>query len=225
MNPLDVIPGLDAVTDNWPRFWNGFVTTLQLMLLSGVGALLIGFVVAAMRISPVASFRAFATTYTEALRNTPLTLVLFFCAFVLPYLGVDFGSYFPLAVIGLTLYTSPFVAEAIRSGINGVPVGQAEAARSIGLGFGQTLAHVILPQAVRMVVPPLINVFIALTKNTSVAGGFFVAELFAAGKYIANDRGDAVITTLLAVAVFYLVITVTLGRVAAVVEQRVAALR
>ncbi|NIJ06273.1 glutamate transport system permease protein [Frigoribacterium faeni] len=225
MNPLDVIPGLDAVTDNWPRFWNGFVTTLQLMLLSGVGALLIGFVVAAMRISPVASFRAFATTYTEALRNTPLTLVLFFCAFVLPYLGVDFGSYFPLAVIGLTLYTSPFVAEAIRSGINGVPVGQAEAARSIGLGFGQTLAHVILPQAVRMVVPPLINVFIALTKNTSVAGGFFVAELFAAGRYIANDRGDAVITTLLAVAVFYLVITVTLGRVAAVVEQRVAALR
>jgi len=225
VNPLDVIPGLDAVTDNWPRFWNGFVTTLQLMLLSGVGALLIGFVVAAMRISPVASFRAFATTYTEALRNTPLTLVLFFCAFVLPYLGVDFGSYFPLAVIGLTLYTSPFVAEAIRSGINGVPVGQAEAARSIGLGFGQTLAHVILPQAVRMVVPPLINVFIALTKNTSVAGGFFVAELFAAGRYIANDRGDAVITTLLAVAVFYLVITVTLGRVAAVVEQRVAALR
>ncbi|WP_166761204.1 amino acid ABC transporter permease [Frigoribacterium faeni] len=222
---MDVIPGLDAVTDNWPRFWNGFVTTLQLMLLSGVGALLIGFVVAAMRISPVASFRAFATTYTEALRNTPLTLVLFFCAFVLPYLGVDFGSYFPLAVIGLTLYTSPFVAEAIRSGINGVPVGQAEAARSIGLGFGQTLAHVILPQAVRMVVPPLINVFIALTKNTSVAGGFFVAELFAAGRYIANDRGDAVITTLLAVAVFYLVITVTLGRVAAVVEQRVAALR
>jgi glutamate transport system permease protein len=76
-----------------------------------------------------------------------------------------------------------------------------------------------------MVVPPLINVFIALTKNTSVAGAFFVAELFAAGRYIANDRGDAVITTLLAVAVFYLVVTVTLGRVAAVVEQRVAALR
>jgi len=225
VNPLDVIPGLDAVTDNWPRFWSGFVTTLQLMLLSGVGALVIGFVVAAMRISPVASFRAFATVYTEALRNTPLTLVLFFCAFVLPYLGVDFGSYFPLAIIGLTAYTSPFVAEAIRSGINGVPVGQAEAARSIGLGFGQTLGNVILPQAVRMVVPPLINVFIALTKNTSVAGAFFVADLFSAGRYIANDRGDAVVTTLLAVAVFYLVVTVTLGRVAAVVEQRVAALR
>jgi glutamate transport system permease protein len=225
VNPLDVIPGFDAVTDNWPRFWGGFVTTLQLLVLSGVGALVIGFVVAAMRISPVSSFRVFATAYTEALRNTPLTLVLFFCAFVLPYLGVDFGTYFPLAVIGLTAYTSPFVAEAIRSGVNGVPVGQAEAARSIGLGFGQTLGHVILPQAVRMVLPPLINVFIALTKNTSVAGAFFVSELFAAGRYIANDRGDAVVTVLLAVAVFYLVITVTLGRVAAVVEQKVAVLR
>ncbi|MGY3263848.1 glutamate transport system permease protein [Frigoribacterium sp. 2355] len=225
MNPLDVIPGFDAVTDNWPRFWDGFVTTLQLLVLSGLGALVIGFFVAALRISPVASFRTFATVYTEALRNIPLTLVLFFCAFVLPYLGVDFGTYFPLAVIGLTAYTSPFVAEAIRSGINGVPVGQAEAARSIGLGFGQTLGHVILPQAMRMVVPPLINVFIALTKNTSVAGGFFVAELFAAGRYIANDRGDAVITTLLAVAFFYLLVTITLGRLAAVVEKKVAVLR
>ena len=225
MNPLAVIPGFDAVTDNWPRFWAGFVTTLQLLVLSGLGALVIGTVVAAMRISPVASLRAAATAWTEGIRNVPLTLVLFFCAFVLPYLGVDFGSYFPLAIIALTVYTSPFVAEAIRSGVNGVPVGQAEAARSIGLGFGQTLTLVVMPQALRMVVPPLINVFIALTKNTSVAGAFFVAEMFAAGRFIANDRGDAVVTVLLSVAFFYLVITVTLGRVAAVVEQKVAALR
>ncbi len=88
--------------------------------------------------------------------------------------------YILLAFIALTYYTSPFVAEALRSGINGVPVGQAEAARSIGLGFGQTVSLVVLPQAFRMTIPPLINVFIALTKNTSVAGGFFVVELFAA---------------------------------------------
>ncbi|WP_423923735.1 amino acid ABC transporter permease [Frigoribacterium sp. 2-23] len=225
MNPFDLLPGFDAVTDNWPRFWDGFVTTLQLLAISGVGALVIGFVVAAMRISPVASFRAFATVYTEVIRNIPLTLVLFFCAFVLPYLGVDFGSYFPLALIGLAVYTSPFVAEAVRSGINGVPIGQAEAARSIGLGFGQTLGFVVLPQAIRMVIPPLINVFIALTKNTSVAGAFFVGDLFAAGRYIANDRGDAVVTTLLAVAAAYLLITVTLGRLSAVVEKKVAVLR
>ena len=88
--------------------------------------------------------------------------------------------YFLLALIGLTVYTSPFVAEALRSGINGVPVGQAEAARSIGLASARSLTLVILPQAFRMVIPPLINVFIALTKNTSVAGGFFVVELFGA---------------------------------------------
>ena len=109
--------------------------------------------------------------------------------------------------------------------INGVPVGQAEAARSIGLGFSQTLTLVIMPQAIRMVIPPLINVIIALTKNTSVAGGFFVAEMFAAGRFIANDRGDAVITVLLSVAFFYLVVTITLGRLAAVVEKKVAVLR
>src|SRR5690606_30862139 len=130
----------------------------------------------AMRISPVASLRIFATAFTELFRNIPLTLILFFCANVLPYLEFMPG-YFTLAVIGLTFYTAPFVAEAIRSGINGVPVGQAEAARSVGLDFGQTLSYVVMPQAIRMVIPPLINVFIALTKNTSVAGGFFVVEL------------------------------------------------
>jgi glutamate transport system permease protein len=177
-----------------------------------------------MRISPVGSLRGFAAVYTELLRNTPLTLVLFFCAFVLPYLGVRL-DFFVLAVIGLTAYTSPFVAEAIRSGVNGVPVGQAEAARSIGLDFRQTLGFVVLPQAVRMVVPPLINVLIALTKNTSVAGGFFVVELFASASVVINVRGDEVTAILLAVAVFYLVITVPLGVIAGRIEKRVAVLR
>lgn len=215
---------MDAVIEYLPVFLRGFGLTLALLLISGAAALVIGILVAAMRISPVASLRGFAAVYTEILRNTPLTLVLFFCAFMLPYLGVRI-DYFPLALIGLTAYTSPFIAEAIRSGINGVSIGQAEAARSIGLGFGQTLGLVILPQAIRMVIPPLINVFIALTKNTSVAGGFFVIELFASAQVVINKRGDEVLAILLAVAVFYLIITITLGRVAAYVEKRVAVLR
>ncbi len=215
---------MDAVLENLPTFLRGFGTTLALLGIAGAGALVIGTFVAAMRISPVASLRGFATVYTEILRNTPLTLVLFFCAFILPYLGVRI-DFFILAAIGLTAYTSPFVAEAVRSGVNGVPVGQAEAARSIGLGFGQTLGIVVLPQAIRMVIPPLINVLIALTKNTSVAGAFFVKELFASAQDVINIRGDEVFAILIAVAVFYLVITVTLGRVAAVVERRVAVLR
>ena len=215
---------MDAVIENLPVFLRGFGLTLSLLLISGAGAFAIGTVIAAMRISPIASFRAFAAVYTEILRNTPLTLVLFFCAFMLPYLGVRV-DYYSLALIGLTAYTSPFVAEALRSGINGVPIGQAEAARSIGLGFGQTLGLVVMPQAVRMVIPPLINVFIALTKNTSVAGGFFVKELFASAQDVINIRGDEVFAILISVAVFYLIVTITLGRVAAVVEKRVAVLR
>ena len=215
---------MDAVIENLPRYLSGFGYTLLLLVVAGIAAFIIGTVIAAMRISPVASLRGFATVYTEIVRNTPLTLVLFFCAFILPYFGVDL-SYLVFAMIGLSVYTSPFVAEALRSGINGVPIGQAEAARSVGLGFGQSVTLVILPQAFRMTVPPLINVFIALTKNTSVAGGFFVAELFTIGKELANANGNAVIAILLGVATFYLIITIPLGLLAGQIEKRVAVQR
>lgn len=215
---------MDAVIENLPTFLEGFRNTLALLGLAAIGALLLGLIVAALRISPVASFRGIATVYTEVIRNTPLTLVLFFCAVLLPYLNYQPG-YFTLAAIGLTVYTSPFIAEALRSGVNGVHVGQAEAARSIGLTFGQTLSFIVMPQAVRMVIPPLINVLIALTKNTSVAGAFFVFELFGAARKVTNIRGDEVLAILLAVAVFYLLITVSLGFIAARVEKKVAVLR
>jgi glutamate transport system permease protein len=215
---------MDAIIENLPQFIDGFLMTLRLLVISGLGALVLGTIIAAMRISPVAAFRIFATGYTELFRNTPLTLILFFCAFVLPYLGLRF-DYVVLALIGLTVYTSPFVAEAIRSGINGVSIGQAEAARAVGLGFSQTLTLIVLPQAVRMVIPPLINVFIALTKNTSVAGGFAVIELFATSRRLINLRGDETIALLLGVAFFYLVITVPLGQFAVFLEKKVAVLR
>lgn len=215
---------MDAVIEGLPTYWRGFVGTIQLLVLAGVGSLILGTIIAAMRISPVAALRGFATVYTEILRNIPLLLVLFFCGVVLPYLKVPL-DFFPLAVIGLTLYTSPFVAEAIRSGVNGVPVGQAEAARSIGLTFSQTLSMIVMPQAIRGVIPPLINVMIALAKNTSVAGAFFVFELFKAANELTNLRGDKVIPILLGIAFFYLIITVPLGVVAGIVERKVAVLR
>lgn len=215
---------MDALIENLPRFADAFLKTVQLLVVSGLGALVLGTVIAAMRISPVPALRGFATVYTEILRNTPLTLVLFFCAFVLPRLDIRL-DYTLAAIIGLTLYTSPFVAEAIRSGVNGVPVGQAEAARAIGLGFGQTVSLVVFPQAIRMVIPPLINVLIALTKNTSVAAGFSVLELVAVSRQVIQLNGNATITILLAVAVFYLVITVPLGQAAGRLERRVAVQR
>ncbi|MGW9020498.1 amino acid ABC transporter permease [Leucobacter chromiiresistens] len=216
---------MDVLLANADDILAGFLTTLQLLLFGGVGALLIGLLVAVMRICPVASLRGFATAYTELIRNIPLTLLLLFMVFVLPLIVPDKPPYVVLASVGLAVYTSPFVAEALRSGINGVPVGQAEAARSIGLGFGQTLSLIVLPQALRMVVPPLINVFIALTKNTSVAGGFFVVELFATARQLTNNNGQAVIPILIGVACFYLLITIPLGLIAGQIEKKVRVLR
>jgi len=215
---------IEVLADITPLYMQGFLLTLALLGIAGVGAFALGILIAAMRISPVPSLRVFATVYTEILRNIPLLLVLFFCAFVLPILGTEL-DYFLLAALGLTLYTSPFVAEAVRSGFNGVPVGQAEAARSIGMGFTQTIGLVILPQASRMVVPPLINVFIALTKNTSVAGAFFVNELFKATSSAARDNGDFVLFTLVYAAALYLAITIPLGLTAGAIEKKVMVLR
>lgn len=215
---------MDAIIDVTPIYWNGFLTTLLLLLFAGVGAFVVGVLIATMRISPVPSLRVFATVYTEVLRNIPLLLVLMFTGLVLPILGVGL-DYFPLAVIGLIAYTSPFVAEAIRSGFNGVAVGQAEAARSVGMGFVQTVTLVVLPQATRMVVPPLINVFIALTKNTSVAGIFFVDELFKQTGAATRDNPGSVMLVLIYAALLYLAITIPLGLIAGAIEKRVVVMK
>ena len=128
----------------------------------------------------------------------------------------------PSAIVGLSAYTSAFVCEAVRSGINSVGLGPAEAARAIGLTFGQTLSMVILPQAVRTVIPPLINVFIALAKNTSVASGFATVELMAVGRRVVTANPAGGLWALVGVALFYLLITIPLGLVAGVVERKVA---
>ena len=211
---------MEAVLSNLDQYWLGFKVTLELLAVGGIGALLLGIVIALLRISPIASLRAVATGYTELLRNTPLTLVFFFMLIVLPSLDIKFPNPKIGAFIALALYTSAFVAEAIRSGINGVPVGQAEAARSVGLTFGQTVRLIIMPQAIRMVIPPLINVFIALTKNTSVAAGFTIVELVAISKSLANANGNAVVAILLGIAVCYLIITIPLGQLAGWMERK-----
>lgn len=216
---------MGVFVENIDQVLTGFFMTVRLLLVGGIGAMIIGMIIATMRISPVPSLRMFAAGYTELVRNVPLTLMFMFMVFVLPLIVTNKPPYEVLAMIALAVYTSPFVAEALRSGINGVPVGQAEAARSIGLGFGQTLTIVILPQALRMVVPPLINVFIALTKNTSVAGGFFVIELFAVARDMTNAHGNAVLPILFGVALFYLLITIPLGLIAGAIEKKVRVLR
>lgn len=216
---------MDVIINNLPVYWDGFVRTLFLAVVSGLIALVVGTLLAAARVSPVAALRGFSTLYVEITRNTPLTIVFFFCAVVLPRLGVTFQQFEPAAIIALSAYTSAFVAEAVRSGVNSVGIGQAEAARSIGMNFGQTLTLVVLPQAIRTVIPPLINILIALVKNSSIAGGFYVLELFGTGKQLANANGNAVMEVLFGIAFFYLLITVPLGLLANYVERKVAIAR
>ena len=215
---------MDAVLDNLDTYREGFVTTLELSVLSSVLALVGGTLLAAMRVSPVPTLRAAGATYVELVRNTPLTVVFFFVVFVLPQLDILL-PYFAFAVIALTVYHAAFFCEAVRSGINAVGVGQAEAARSIGLTFGQSLRLVVLPQAFRTVIPPLINVVIALIKNSSIAAAFGVVELTATGTRLANANGDAVIAVLAGVAVCYLVLTLPSGWLAGRLERRVAVAR
>ncbi len=208
---------MNVLLENLPLVGQGFLNTLGMLALAVLFALPLGVVIAAMRISPVASLRLTASVYTEIFRNIPLTLIFFAMAAFLPTLGFD---YFANAVFALTLYTAPFYAEAVRSGVNAVPVGQAEAARSIGLGFSSVLTLVVLPQAVRAVIPPIINVTIALTKNTSVATGFFVVTLVTTIQRLVNTDPAALLWLFGGVAVCYLAITIPLGQLADRLEQK-----
>jgi glutamate transport system permease protein len=212
---------VDAVLDNLDLYRQGFLTTLALTALSSALALALGTLLAAMRVSPVPPLRAAGALYVETVRNTPLTVVFFFAVFVLPQVDVRL-SFFVFAVVAVTLYHAAFFCEAVRSGINAVSAGQAEAARSIGLTFGQSLRLVILPQAFRTVIPPIINVVIALTKNTSIAAAFGVLELTGVGQRLANANSAAVIQLLLGIIVCYLVITLPSGWLAGALERRVA---
>ncbi|MGY1688124.1 MULTISPECIES: amino acid ABC transporter permease [unclassified Geodermatophilus] len=216
---------MQFLSDNSDLLWSAFLTTLSLAVVSGVCALVLGTVLAGMRVSPVPPLRGLATFYVEVFRNTPLTVVFFFLAFGIVQIDLQFPSRFITAVAALSLYTAAFVCEALRSGINAVPPGQAEAARALGLTFGQSLRQVVLPQAFRTVVPPLGNVWIALAKNTSIAAGFAVTDLTAALQRLANTNADQLLAVFAAVVAGYLVITLPSAWLIRVVETRVAIVR
>jgi glutamate transport system permease protein len=210
--------------DNFSLLWDAFLNTLYLSLLGGLLALVLGTLLAAARVSPIPPLRGLATFYVETFRNTPLTVVFFFMIFGLPQIDFIVG-FFPGAVLSLGLYTAAFVCEAVRSGINAVSAGQAEASRAIGLTFGQSLREVVLPQAFRTVVPPLGNVFIAMVKNSSIAAGFATSELSSLLPRLVNADAGQLTAVLLGVVVAYMLITVPLAFGVHRLERRVAILR
>jgi len=213
-----------ALLDNLPKLLEGFLRTLELTALAALGALVIGTLLAAMRVSPVPSLRFAGAAYVNTVRNTPLVLVFAFVFFGLPRLEIRF-SFFEFAVLALSVYTAAFVCEAIRSGVNAIPPGQAEAARAVGMTFGQTLRTVVLPQAFRTVVPPLGNILIALTKNTAIAEAFAVTEATAVFDGLVRDRPDAIYALFFGVALGYVVIVLAISAVFRIIERRVVVLR
>ena len=215
---------MDAVLDNLDVFVKGFTTTVTLTLLAAVGALLLGTLIAAMRVSPVPPLRWAGATYVNLVRNTPLTVVFFLVVFGLPEVDVIF-SFFTFAVLALSVYTAAFVAEAVRSGINSVAAGQAEASRAVGMTFGQTLRVVVLPQAFANIIPPLASVFIAMLKNTTIASAFFVFEGLQSMNQLINANGDAAVAIIVAAAVGYLVLALASSALFGLLERFATASR
>jgi glutamate transport system permease protein len=210
---------MGVITDNADLWGEALAGTLILFFGGGLIALVLGVLVGAMRVSPVPVARAVGAVYVNWIRNTPLTLVMFFFAFCVPILLRSRIDPIVLPTIALGVYTATYVAETIRSGVNTVPVGQAEAARALGLGFGQVMRFVVLPQATRSVIPPMMSVFIALLKNTTVAAGFSVLNLGSVRSWL-SERGENQLVVLLWVAVVFVVLVLLLAWLQRILEKK-----
>jgi glutamate transport system permease protein len=214
---------LHTLTNNGDLFWRGFRTTVELFLIAAVGSLALGTLLAAFRVSPVPVLRAVGMAYVQVVRNTPLTLLFAFLVFAVPKLDIGI-DYFPSACIALIAYTSAFVCEVVRSGVNTVATGQAEAARALGMTFRQVLGQVVLPQAFRSIVPPLMSVMIAMLKNTTIAAGFSVVEAGAIPQYM-SERGENQFATLIWIVIGFLVLIAPLVVLQRRLERRWAVAR
>ena len=229
---------MDAVFSNFDEYLKAFGLTIGLFVVSGIASLVLGTFLAVLRVGPISILNKAAALYVTLFRNTPLLMIFIFMAVAMPVLGYNFkfvesieiagynvSAFFFRACLALTLYTAAFVCEALRSGVNAVPLGQAEAGRAIGLTFSQSMQLVILPQATRAVIPPMTSVLIALAKNTSVAAAFGIAEATATMRAFTNDYADQRIGIFLAFAIGYIVIVEVISLSSYFVERKVRVAR
>ena len=208
-----------------------FWTNIRLAFLATLGSFALGVVLALFRISPVPSLRALGTGYVNVVRNTPLTIIMLLGVLaVWGQLKVSFSSDFTLnffiyAVIALSLYHAAFMCEAIRSGVNTVPLGQAEAARSIGLAFLPAARLVIIPQALRGAITPLGNTVISLVKNTTVAAAASVTEIAAVMRSMIEFNPNLMVQVFLTVAIGFCLIVIPIGLLTTWLSNRLAVVR
>jgi glutamate transport system permease protein len=223
---------MDELNQYGPELFSGFLKNLLLSVLIGFFSLVVGTILAAMRVSPTPVLRAAGATYVNVLRNTPLTLVLAFCYLGLSdTLGLIFSTEVPLtnsfwlAVLGMSAYTSAFVCEALRSGVNTVPMGQAEAARAIGLTFFQSVRLIIFPQAFRAVIAPLGSVLIAMIKNTTVvAAAGYTVDVAAVMRETFDTTGVS-IPIFIGIVLAFLVVVLPIGWYTGWLSKRLAVAR
>ncbi|HSV37223.1 MAG TPA: amino acid ABC transporter permease [Nocardioidaceae bacterium] len=209
---------MDLLRDEFPSILEAFWVTLKLAVLGGFGALVLGTILAAFRVSPVPLLRVVGAVMVHGFRNIPLTLIMFFAFNGLSLrLGVDLApdsineNIFRLAVLALVVYTASFVCEGMRAGINTVPSGQAEAARAIGLTFTQTLSQVIMPQALRASIAPIGSAMIAMTKNTTVAVSIGVFEASGRMRELVEINSDLVLEIFAIFAFGFMCLTIPMG--------------
>ena len=210
------------LVENLDAYLTGLHTTASLTALSFAIAVVIGVVAASMRVSPVAPLRGAAALYVTLVRNSPLLVLIFLFYNGLSKVGLQYPE-FTSAVIVLAAYTGTFVAETVRSGFNVVSRGQAEAARSLGLSFLQVLSVVVLPQAIRSVVPPLGSVLIALIKNSALAYFLGVADLTFTAYYVGADK--EIVLAFLVAALGYLTLAIPTGLAVGWLERHTAVVR
>ncbi|NOV02317.1 amino acid ABC transporter permease [Paenibacillus planticolens] len=214
------MPSFKIFTDYFDTYMQGFLNTIYTSLIALVGSFLIGTIIAIFRITNNRPLQWLGTVYVEFIRNIPLMLVVFIFFYGLPSIGITLSG-FVSGTIGLMVYTAAFVAEAIRAGIMAVPKGQTEAARASGLNYTQTMIHVILPQAIKIVIPPLSNQFINLVKNSSILGAFAGLDLMYYADRVAS-KTYATFDTYIFVALLYLVLTLPLSYMALQLERKLA---
>src|SRR5881398_269990 len=199
-----------------PDVWQGFQLNLKLMIVAEILVLILALGIAVIRGLPgrgAAPLRALAIIYTDIFRGTPLILVAFLVGFGLPGLNIrviSTQSLFAYGVISLTLVYTAYVTEVYRAGIESVHPSQRMAARSLGLTYAQTLRHVVLPQAIRRVVPPLLNDFIGLQKDTAIITVIGVTDALAQAGFYSNDFFSYAGYTL--AAVFFVILTIPFAR-------------
>ena len=207
---------LHSFTLAMPDVWAGFRVNLRMMVIAEVLVLVFALSVAVVRGLPgrgAKPLRALAILYTDFFRGTPIIIVAFFVGFGLPGLQIGYISRLSATTYGiitLTLVYTAYVTEVYRAGIESVHASQRAAGRSLGLSYGQTMWHVIIPQAVRRVIPPLLNDFVGLQKDTAIVYVIGVTEAASQAQQFSTQNGD--FPSYLVAAVFFILITIPLAR-------------